>query len=62
MIVLICLVVLIVVGLILVIAPKTGVNPDKLKEGVTYEQAVKRNRICGIAALVAGIICLIFSL
>lgn len=55
MIVLICLIVMFVIGLILIIAPKTGVNPDKLKEGITYEEAVKRNRYYGIFILILSI-------
>lgn len=62
MILLICITVMIVCGLILTIKPTTGVNKDKLKEGVTYEDAVKRNRISGIAVLVSGLLILIVSL
>lgn len=62
MIMLICILIIIVSGLIMAIAPKLGVNPDKIKDGTTYEETIKRNRKSGIILLVLGIILLLFNL
>lgn len=44
------------------IAPKLGVNPDRIKDGTTYEETIKRNRKSGIILFVLGIILLLFNL
>lgn len=62
MIVLICIIVVFICGLILALNPKMGVNPDKLKNGITYEEAIKKNRTSGIILLVVGIIFLLINL
>ena len=62
MIVILCLLVIFICGLIMTINPKIGINPNKLKEGITYEEAVKKNKKAGIIALVAGAIFLLIFL
>lgn len=62
MITLICLAIVFVYGLILTINPKYGINPNKLKQGVTYEAAVKRNKTIGIIIIIASGIFFLFEL
>ena len=62
MITLLCIAVVFICGLIITINPKMGVNPEKLKNCITYEEAVKKNRTSGIILLIAGIVLLLVSL
>ena len=52
MIILICFGVMLICGLLMVINPKLGVKPEKLKNGITYEEAVKKNKISGIIFII----------
>ena len=62
MLMLICFAVVFVCGLIITINPKMGVNPEKLKNGITYEEAVKKNRTSGIILLIVGIVLFLINL
>lgn len=62
MIVLICISVVFICGLILVLNPKMGVNPNKLINGITYEEAIKKNKKCGIILIIVGLVLLLINL
>ncbi|MCI6266035.1 MAG: hypothetical protein MR598_04235 [Erysipelotrichaceae bacterium] len=62
MIILICFGVMLICGLLMVINPKLGVKPEKLKNGITYEEAVKKNKISGIIFIIIAIILLLINL
>ena len=55
MIILVCIGVIFICGLLMVINPKLGVNPKKLKNGITYEEAIKKNKKSGIICIIIAI-------
>ena len=62
MLMLICFAIVFVCGLIITINTKMGINPEKLKNGITYEEAVKKNRTSGIILLIVGIVLFLINL
>ena len=62
MIVLICFVIMFICGLLMIINPKLGVNPEKLKNGITYEEAVRKYRKSGIIVIVIALILILFNI
>ncbi len=62
MIIWICFAIMIICGLLMIINPKLGVNPEKLKNGITYEEAVKRNKKSGIIFVVIAIVLLLINI
>lgn len=62
MILLICFGIMLVCGLLLIINPKLGVNPEKLKNGITYEEAIRKNKKSGIIIIVIAIILILVNI
>lgn len=62
MIIWICFAIMLICGLLMIINPKLGVNPEKLKNGITYEEAVKRNKKSGIIFVVIAIVLLLINI
>ncbi len=62
MIIWICFAIMLICGLLMIINPKLGVNPEKLKNGITYEEAVKKNKKSGIIFVVIAIVLLLINI
>lgn len=62
MIIWICFAIMFICGLLMIINPKLGVNTEKLKNGITYEEAVKRNKKSGIIFVVIAIVLLLLNI
>ena len=62
MIIWICFAIMLICGLLMIINPKLGVNPEKLKNGITYEEAVKKNKKSGIIFAVIAIVLLLINI
>lgn len=62
MILLICFGIMLVCALLLIINPKLGVNPEKLKNGITYEEAIRKNKKSGIIIIVIAIILILVNI
>lgn len=61
MLLLICAITLIIAGILELVLPKEKlINVNKLKPGITIDQAAKRLRISGIFLICAGILYLFY--